>query len=549
MKKLSIDLKYLFVIWGVLTLSVMLTYSHHGHLIIDCGREAYYPTQVMLGKILYKDIFNIYGPFAYMFNALLFKIFGVNLNVLYLAGCGCSFLVTTFIYLISKQYLSKFLSFSISVFTVVIGVLSLNLFNFIFPYSYGMLYGLVSFLISFWFILKYQGEPEKFRYLCFGSFFAGLCVTSKYEFLPYLIVILYSAIKFKRLNFKEFYYAVFSLLAAPVFCFGVLFLQGLRVQDLISTISIIKTMAKSETLKYFYSTQGIYFNKNTLALLVDNLIKTAGPACLLLYGCSLKKKILSPILVTLALLLIILITNPSSFMFLPLFVVILGLINIKSLKENPKLLLLTLSCVAILPKIFFGLATLNYGSFFISFILLTFIALLLDKFKEKYINQKVLGIYILLVAAIFSFQNFVRFRGINSPVQSSYGKIYSEKYFSESTNQLIEYINKNTKKADTVVIFPEGLMVNFLTQRPSDNTYNSLIPLYVESFGDKKIIEHFKESKPEYIIFNNWNTKDYYQEYICKDYANQFCSFVYTNYSQEKVIDNGFRYLIFKLRG
>jgi len=89
------DLKYLISLWIILLLAIIATYAHQGHLIIDCGREVYYPTQILLGKVLYKDILNIYGPFSYMFNALLFKIFGINLNVLYISGCVCTFSIST----------------------------------------------------------------------------------------------------------------------------------------------------------------------------------------------------------------------------------------------------------------------------------------------------------------------------------------------------------------------------------------------------------------------------------------------------------------------
>ena len=57
-----------------------------GNLFVDCGREAYIPMQILKGEVLYKDIFNIYAPLSYLFNAFLFKLFGENLQVLYFAG-------------------------------------------------------------------------------------------------------------------------------------------------------------------------------------------------------------------------------------------------------------------------------------------------------------------------------------------------------------------------------------------------------------------------------------------------------------------------------
>lgn len=546
MKKNNIDLKIITLLWVISILAIILTYAHHGHLLIDCGREVYYPAQILSGKILYKDIFNIYGPFSYMFNTLLFKIFGINLNVLYIMGCFCSLAIVTLIYTISRRFLSEFLSFSISIFTISIGILNLNVFNFIFPYSYGMLYGLVSFLISVWFLFKYQENPEKTFFLYLSSFFAGLCITNKYEFLPYLFVILYAIFKIKHLNFKDYLSSIFSFLFIPVLCFGILFLQGLGINDLISTAIIIKKMAHSQTLKYFYRSQGVYLRKYSILLLLYYFMLTIIPFVLFTYGFKIQKKVLSEIIILMSIILMFCLINPVSFVFFPVLVVILGLLNFKNLIKNIPLMILTLSSITISLKVFWGLATLNYGVFYASFLALTIFSLLKDIFKSKNLNQNIFGIYFLIVAIILGWQNLSQLIPKSYLVKSTRGKIYFFKDIGSSTQDLINYINKNTKKTDIIVVLPEGQLINFLTDRKSDNYYNSLIPLYIEVFGEEKIIEHFEKTKPEYIIFNNRNTKDYYFSYICNDYAFAFCSFVTANYTQEKIIDKGFRYLIFK---
>ena len=91
------------------------------------------------------------------------------------------------------------------------------------------------------------------------------------------------------------------------------------------------------------------------------------------------------------------------------------------------------------------------------------------------------------------------------------------------------------------------MIINFLTNRKSDDFYNSMLPLYIETLGEDKIIKYFKSNKPDYIVFNNLNMRDYYYQYICQDYALAFCEFVKENYKQETVIANGYlRYIIFK---
>lgn len=546
MLKINSDFKYLILVWIVLLATIILTYAHHGSLLIDCGREVYYPTQILIGKILYKDLFNIYGPFAYQFNALLFKIFGINLNVLYLSGCFCSFSISTLIYLISKRFLPAFLSFAISIFTISVGVLNTNLFNFIFPYSYGMLYGITAFLMSFFILLKYQEKPQNTVFLYISCFFAGLCILNKYEFFPFLFVVLYAILKFKKLNLKEYYYTIFSLLFMPIFCFGVLFIQGLRIRDLTSMLILFVKIAHCKTLKYFYLTQGVYFTPQIFKVLPRIFIQTALSLSLFVYAFKIRNKILSIFTISLSIIVICLVTSPAMFVFMPILILILFVFNFKKLIKNEKLMILVISGITISLKSFWGLATLNYGVFFVSFLIITLLALLGEIFKTKEIKWNLFGVYILIVSFILGYFNILKLGYKNALLKTSRGNIYNARIHTNATQELIDYIQNNTKKNDAIVILPEGTFINFLTDRKSDNYYNSLIPLYIETFGEDKIVKHFAQTRPEYIIFNNWDTGDYYFHYICQDYALSFCTYVVKNYTREKTIDTGFRYLIFK---
>lgn len=548
MNESKLDKLFLILIWGILFLSIIFSFAHYGQIIIDSGREVYYPVQILSGKILYKDIFNIYGPFAYMFNAFLFKIFGINLNVLYVAGCFCAFSVVTLIYMISNHFLTKFLSFSISIFTIAIGVLNTNLFNFVFPYSYGMLYGIIGFLVSFLFLVKYSKAPEKTFFLYISGFFAGLCVASKYEFFLYLILIFYAMFKVKSLKLSQYYYAIFSCLFVPAFCFGILFLQGVDIHDLITTAQLIKKMMASQTLKYFYISQGVYFNLYTPIFLLKHFIITAVPLSLFVLAFKIRNKALFIASFIILCGVMFYSLNEEIFAFFPLLIVILIVFNLKNIIKNIPLMLLAFGSVFISVKVFWGLVTLNYGVFFESFLLITALALVFDilKNKNKDINYKAIAIYILVISICLGIKNIQETGTKDSLVSSNYGKIYTTEFYYKATDKLIYYIEKNTKKTDSILILPEGLMVNFLTNRKSDNYYSSLIPLYVETFGEKNIINHLKNNKPDYIVFNNFDTSNYYFHNICNDYAFSLCRFVAENYTQKEVIDEGFRYLIFK---
>lgn len=545
MKNINTDLKYIISLWIIIILSLIPTYAHHGGLLIDCGREAYYPTQILLGKVLYKDIFNIYGPFSYLFNTLLFKIFGINLNVLYIAGCACAFSIVSLTYILARRFLSEFVSFSVAFLLIAIGVFNTLLFNFVFTYSYAMLYGTVAFLASVIFLLKYQSDQDKTNYLYLSSFFAGLCITNKYEFIPYLLAFVYAIFKTKRLDIKQNLITVFAFLLSPLICFSVLFMQGLSLKDLVYTASLIDTMSKTKTLKYFYQYSGVFFTKRTIPLMCAKFIDTMIPIALLISYFKMKKNFWRYILLLIAIIWVFVSTTINSYVFLPMMITIWFALDFKKIKDDIPLMILILSTILGSIKVYSGFMVLSYGSFFAGFIFITILALISKHLNDEKIN-KALGTYIILASIIFYLICANSLNLKNFQLKTGRGKLYYFEQYSAPTLDLINYINKYTKKTDTVVILPEGAMVNFLTDRPSDNFYTSLIPLYVETFGEDKIIDHFKKSKPEYIVFNNWDSSDYYLKYICQDYAQSLCNFVAQNYTKEKTIGSSFKYLIFK---
>lgn len=543
------DLKNLIFLWGILLFFAILTYAHHGHLIIDDGREAYYPTLILQGKVLYKDIFNIYGPFAYMFNALLFKTFGIHLSVLYFAGYICAYLITTLIYLIARRFLTPFLSFSASLYTIILGMTTPYLFDFVFPYSYGMLYGLVAFLISLFFLLKYQKKQDKIYYLYISCFFAGLSAINKYDFLPYLAVILF-AIFSRKLKLKEYFIALFLTFLVPLCCFTILFFQGLNINDLTLALYYIKKLSKSNTLNYFYISQGILPHKYLIKTLSEEFLKSLFPLFCIMFASKKPTKITSIIIMGLSFVAMYKIFSSISFGFVPILITILTLFNFKSIYKNKILLFLIISTLSVSMKAYWLLITRNYGVFFVGILLVALFCLIFETYKKynSEINQKAVGIYILMAALIFFKANFEILKTKNHLINTNRGKIYVNSYYYKPTLELINYIKTHTKKTDKIVILPEGALINFLTERESDDYFISMIPPYAEIFGDKHIIKHFQKANPKYIVINNWNTQDYYLSSICDNYAIGFCNFVKKNYTKEKVISDKFEYTIYRLK-
>ena len=540
MKEILNDNKFLIILWVLCIAGLIFFTGHYNGILIDFGREVYYPERLLHGKILYKDLFNIYGPLSYQINAVLYKIFGAKLSTLYAAGAVCSLLTVSGVYLIAQKFLSKFLSFCIGIFTITVGVTTTSIFNYHFPYSWAVLYGLIAFLFSLFFLLKYN-ESKKSPDLCISSLLAGFCIANKYDFLLYALVVLFFIIKSKNLK------AFLSFIIAPLISFGILFVQGLRLPDILNSLAIVKSMADSKTLIYFYENSGIYFHPKVIPTVLLFFMKTAVPFAGILLGAHLydKSKIASlsfSVIGYLAAIWFVTENIKIVFGFFPILITIMAAASFKKLNSN--LLILVISAIAACEKVFWVLIIQGYGSYYVSIALIALMALLFTFLPKKL--EKSTGIYLLVVSTLILIININTERFDSSKITTNKGNIYTNKSIADSSNRLIKYINKNTDKNDKIVIFPEGMTINFLTDRKADDFYNSLLPLYTESLGEDKIIEHYKTQQPEYIIFNNLNMKDYYFNYICQDYALDFCGYVQENYNLEHVIDTDFRYLIFK---
>lgn len=537
MKGIIKDNKYLIFLWLFCILGLLFFCGHYQGILIDFGREVYYPQRILQGKILYKDLFNIYGPLAYQINAVLYKFFGAKLSTLYGAGVLCSLLTVSGIFLIAKKFLSEFLSFGIGLFSLAVGVTTSVIFNFHFPYSWAVLYGLVAFLFSLYFLLNFCDDKNSTN-LCISSFLAGICITCKYDFILYGIIVLFLIIKEK--NFK----ALLSFLSVPFISFGVLFIQGLRFSDLANFLIVIKAMAKSKTLTYFYQNSGIYFHPKALVTDFLLFLKFVIPFSAILAGVSLfnRNKIGSISLQIFGWVTFLWFFTEKyqiAFGFLPLVLLIFALFSYK--KFDFKLFILVLSALAAGAKVFWVLILQSYGNYYVPIILIAFLALLFTYLPKKL--EKVVAIYVIIAGLFIFISNFSTLSLPQYKITTERGTIYTQKSIAGSTNQLINFLKNQNGNA---VIFPEGMSVNFLSNTISDDYYNSLLPLYVETFTEEKIINHYRENLPEYVIFNNLNMKDYYFKYICEDYALDFCRFVKDNYEMDKIIDNGFRYVIFK---
>lgn len=463
-------------------------YLNQGTFLIDTGRELYISQQVANGEVLYKDVLNIYGPFAYQFTAILFKIFGESIATVYNAGVLNSLIIVITLFLLAREFLSKKISFLIAVLSIFSLVFTTRLFNSNLPYSFGLSYALSSLLLSMLFLIKHtKTQNSKYAYL--ASFFAGLSIVNKYEFFLYPIILLFAFAK--SLNLKEKLLAFLSFLVMPITCFSMLFINGLTILDLKNAINTMITLGTSDNIKIFYSNYG-------------NIIDPTA------FKAILKK---SPFI--------------TVFGFLPLVNIGLFLFKIKTIIKDKKTLIFSIAVILASAKFLLFMNIRHMGAFVFPLCLILFF-ILIQNFRVKEQIK-----YVVLAFLIFVFMchdiNCVNKR--NYVLETPKGNVKTLLEVGLPLYSASDYILKNTKETDRIFIAPEGTFINFLTDRKSENLYHNLVPLYYnDTFGEEQVIKTFTENPMDYILVFPTDMSEYGSKYFC-DYAIRFCEMIDNNYN------------------
>lgn len=486
------------LIESFILLAFIIFYGQFGDVNVDSFREAYIPEQILAGKILYKNIFTIYAPLAYIINALLFLIFGIHLKTLYFAGLFTTMGIFYLTYRLARKFLDSHLTLAICLFIISALVLSPNVFNAFFPYSYGLLYGVFFILLAFYFVLNKNYTPA---YL-----FYSLAICSKYEFLFLLPIIIYAEIRrTKHFNWKKDIPALFL----PIFI-SLIALHGAGIADIFTSFGLIIRMGATKTLYWFYSSMGLSFRLELIPIYLINFIKFLVPIYWIKY-----QEILVWVM-------------PA--------IIILFVLRYKTLNFNKKLFIFGTLLVS--AKVFCALTLQAYGVFFLPFALISLGILTPHKFRNG------LAILLLIWAIVVGGQNISALNQKDVEVSTARGLVKTSRYNGRAINKLIKYIESTDKNAK-IVVYPEGLGANFLTGRESDSKFYSLIPLYVETFGEDIIIQRLEKIKPDYIIISDYDTSAYYYTRFGQDYATNIYDWIRNNYKLDTTIDGGMIYEVF----
>lgn len=543
----------LYCILGLFTIFVIcsiVSWGTFGALYYDCGREILLPQWILDGKLLYKDIFAMYMPLPYYFNAVFVKLFGNSITLFQILGFINTFIIITALYAVMRCFINRYFSSAMSLFIMLFYIFrSTSCINYILPYAYPMVYALSAVLLSLLFGLVFiKTERTVFINLAFLSL--GISVANKPEFLFCIIPLVFVTVLSRKNNFKLWLLNIAAFIFPSVLSVGMLMLQGFGIDDFKNYYIFLQKFFNTEEQQY-YTAHFVKFpvTKTCILAVVKSFFTCA--ATLVLSVMTFKfitmKKLrvlgifLLPCLILLLLYLNRILTvgiyEPLNWLGVTTIVIaVFALIN-----KNIELLFLSLfallSCVRIN---FVPLQQGSYGLYLILLPLITNWVFITQKFncficeKLKIKHQLVLSL-LLISFMVFAFNITLKNAHYVSVDTDNKGVLKAPRELAIPFNNTIGWIRTNTKETDRVVVLPEGPMINFITQRQTLPKYYHLIPNHISALGEDSVVKGLSEDMPEYFVVNNTEYSTYNKPHICEDFGFDICKFIEKNYSLQIV--------------
>ena len=541
-------------------------------VLVDYGRELYVPWQITQGKVLYADINHLYGPLSHYFNALLFQIFGTGISTLAYFNIVITILITSIIYTLIKSSFGDLIATIAGICFLVIFAFSqytgYSNYNFICPYSHEITYGIFLFFLALFILKKYLVEPSLI-YTALIGFILGLIFLTKVEifiaaFISFLSGFIFIFWQLKPLYPRKYLLNLILFFFLPIILFFIYFSLHMPLIDAFNSIIASYRNIFIDTLAnniYYQHISGFDNPSQSISLMIKYTFGYLiffifiGLISYLFTRLSQKKLAYGIIVIISALIILFIFFGlfPINWIAIarpyPVFILLLLSFLINNLIKNREdkilvaqylpFVLLVLFSLLLLLKMILNVRLYHYGfalampaSLVMIILLLYYLPALISRWGNKTVFMGFTGLFIFL-ALLFYFNKTMHFYyAKNYPISEGRDRFLTFSNPGLIVNEALGQISKLMSANDTLVVMPDGVMLNYLSRKRNPSRYFEFTPNFVEATGEEKIINEFSLNPPSFIILSKKDTSEHGAKYFGANYAHNIYSWIINNYDK-----------------
>ena len=525
------------LILSVLNIILFLKYGEKfGDIFIDSSREVTVPLRILDGQVLYKDFHYEYGPIVPYFLALICKIFGTGLDVFRMTGLAVSIAISLTIFKLSEAYINRkyaLLSSIIFIFVFAYHAEPINIFNYIIPYSYVSIIGLLFLLFAYLNTYQYlkNGKTASLLYLILSI---SVCMLSKLEIILSAAIILMflplllnkndsCASKEKKGDRRNRNYIIlFWVIPIAILLFVYIYFFDYVNNEI---YYLVKKNMNNLIGQSALGINNIQYHI-TKALISFLFVITSGALFIIIDNYSIKKTRYNYIQVLLFITILLISTqiinvegydflfNSTSLLLILFLVILLGIILRRRWDhrhvKHKVMLVITLSSLALTFRMafnnsvnFYGFYLLVPSSMCIIIAIYYYVPLIVRKYFHKRSNFLKIAFTVYFSTMCYSsYSNTVDVsEEKNKRLISDKGALYVYEYQFNATQYLINDFKPGLKNKDTILVLPEGYMLNYFLDVVPTSYNNSHLPdLTADSERERSLIQEIDEKKFDYIF-------------------------------------------------
>jgi len=522
-------------------------------LLVDFGQQLYIPWQLASGKLLYKDIIILHGPFSQYFNAFWFKLFGPSLTVLIFVNLAILAGITIVLY----QSVRRFAD-SLTATTVCLVLLTLfgfsqyvrvGNYNYVTPYTQETTHGVALTAAMILALSHYLTRGGRVAGALSGLCL-GLALLTKVEVAVAAVTVV--VIGFAMAYFvgprsaapKRDGFVLFCAMAlAPTVGFYLYFLFHLPAEQALHAIGQGFFIPSGEVSKnvFFMRILGLDNPGDNLSRMLKMFVAvvifvlfaaTADVAC----RSFTKNTRLAAIVLGLVFLLALYLgfhllpwldipraLPLTTSLALAVFVVLL-VKHPRRMEWWPALLpmvLWTTFALGLLSKMVLNVHIYHYG-FYLAMPATLVLVICLTYWIPEVLRRtwgcgvvfRTLALAILAAASLYYLNRSHKLYQLKDFAVGTGGDTiftYGPKLQTAGlvTSQTLRWIAEKTSPEATFVGLPEGIMLNYLSRRTTTSSYVNFTVGETIVFGEKRFFDSLKARPPDYVILVDKDTSEF----------------------------------------